>query len=309
MRSRNKKFIAGAVNHIYQRTIGGVNIFYSLEDRLVYFTIFSIVMSKYQAMVLGLCLMYDHIHILLSVEDCSTLGQCIGECSARFAKEYNNEYSRSGPLFCKRFGSAAKTGNKKVRTAIAYLYNNPVEKKLCRKAEQYRWNFLAYIPCGNPFSSKIRYRESSFALVKAKKEVSSCHSDGLHLNYALLKRLMNPLLSEEREYLTDYIVSMYFPVDRYGLTRYYGNYGQMLTAVNSNTGSEYEIAEPFYKTPDTVYSDIVRYITDKCRIVPAGKVISLPLQRKHELFRELRQNTEAADYQIIKFLHLQTGNA
>ena len=61
-----------------------------------------------------------------------------------YALLFNKYYGRKGSVFTPRFGSASKVGDKKVRTAIAYLYNNPVERKICVRAEAYRWNFLAY---------------------------------------------------------------------------------------------------------------------------------------------------------------------
>ena len=47
MGGRDRKFFSYAVNHIYQNTKDGINIFYSVEDYLVYFTIFSNSMAKY----------------------------------------------------------------------------------------------------------------------------------------------------------------------------------------------------------------------------------------------------------------------
>ena len=118
MGGRDRKFFSYAVNHIYQNTKDGINIFYSVEDYLVYFTIFSNSMAKYGITVYGLCLMYDHIHALLSVREQSSLYKSVGETTSRFVKEYNIEYSRKGPLFNSPFGSAVKIGEKKVRTAV-----------------------------------------------------------------------------------------------------------------------------------------------------------------------------------------------
>ncbi len=93
MGGRDRKFFSYAVNHIYQNTKDGINIFYSVEDYLVYFTIFSNSMAKYGITVYGLCLMYDHIHALLSVREQSSLYKSVGETTSRFVKEYNIEYS------------------------------------------------------------------------------------------------------------------------------------------------------------------------------------------------------------------------
>lgn len=304
MGGRDRKFFSHAVNHIYQNTVDGINIFYSVEDYLVYFTIFSNCMAKYGITVYGLCLMYDHIHALLSVREQSSLYKSVSETTSRFVKEYNIEYSRKGPLFNSPFGSAVKTGEKKVRTAIAYLYNNPVEKKLCRTAEQYRWNFIAYMDSPSPFSKKRSCRESSFELLKSKKEVKNTFNAGCHLNYTLLKRLLSKLDMEERDILVDYAIGIYCRLDYKGLVRYYGDYSKMLVAINSNTGSEYDISETFYKAPDTAYSEMIRYVEDICGIRPAGNVVSLPMSMKKELYSKLRGTTGAYDFQIKKFLHL-----
>ena len=48
MNYRKRKFFAGEYLHVYQRTIGGVNIFYDRIDRLVFFTIFATICKLYE---------------------------------------------------------------------------------------------------------------------------------------------------------------------------------------------------------------------------------------------------------------------
>ena len=62
-----RKFKEGEANHVYQRTISGFNIFYDVEDYIVYYTIFSVLAVRYDLIVYGLCLMIDHIHMLVSI--------------------------------------------------------------------------------------------------------------------------------------------------------------------------------------------------------------------------------------------------
>ena len=38
---KKRKFVEGEINHTYQRTISGGNIFYEVEDYLVYYTIYT----------------------------------------------------------------------------------------------------------------------------------------------------------------------------------------------------------------------------------------------------------------------------
>ena len=48
MRCKKRKFYTGEPQHIYQRTIDGFNIFYDIEDFLVFYTVFSISAKKTQ---------------------------------------------------------------------------------------------------------------------------------------------------------------------------------------------------------------------------------------------------------------------
>ncbi len=49
-----RKFVNNEVNHVYQRTLSGFNIFYEVEDYLVYYTIFSVMAVRYGVVVYGL---------------------------------------------------------------------------------------------------------------------------------------------------------------------------------------------------------------------------------------------------------------
>ena len=130
-RVRRRRFLEDEVHHIYQRTINRFNIFYDLEDYLVYYTIFSIAARQYEVTILGLCLMFDHIHMLIKSDARVRMSEFVRQVTCMFAREQNNEVGRKGSLFQARFGSAPKKGLKLLRTAIAYLFNNPVEKRLC----------------------------------------------------------------------------------------------------------------------------------------------------------------------------------
>ena len=99
---------------------------------------------------------------------------------------------------------------KKIRSAIIYMFNNAVEKRLCPKAEDYRWNFLKYY---NPDNNRPirRKKDLSRRLQRALKITDNTYESGEYLRYALLKRLYKGLDSQERELLTDYIITLYFP--------------------------------------------------------------------------------------------------
>ena len=305
---RRRKFINGEVNHTYQRTMSGFNIFYEVEDYLVYYTIFSVLAIKYGIVVYGLCLMIDHIHSLISAADRKSFCGFIRHVSLLFVKEYNKAHKRSGPIFQEGFGSAPKIGLKRLRTAIAYLFNNPVERFLCSKAQEYRWNFLPYAQCKNPYSEPIRLRLASRALRRAIKEVDGTRERGQHITYTMIRRLFRTLDKKEKNQLADYIIVRYSVIQYDLLAACYGGYENMITAINSNTGSEYDINETICGRSDTEYRDLHRYVHAE-GFENAGDVISLEENLKMQLAEKILKHTAASIYQIRKFLHIEVrGN-
>ena len=300
---RERRFKHGAVNHVYQRTLNRFNIFYDLHDYLVYFTIFCTVASKYGICVYSLCLMIDHIHSLIASDTKDTLSRFISNVTSVFVKEYNSSVGRTGPLFEGRFGSAPKTDRKKLVSAIIYLANNPVEKKLCSKAEKYRWNFIAYMDSSHPFSDPIIKYKASVRLRKAMAEVSSCVAKGQYLNYARLRRMMDDLSVLEKNQLVDYIISSYNVINYKKVSLYFESYNQMLVSIHSTTGSEYDLIETVDRFSDGVYRDMIVEMK-KYTGTSVKDIIMFSNEDKRKLADELHRKTEATDRQIAKFLHI-----
>lgn len=307
-RVRRRRFLKDEVHHIYQRTINRFNIFYDMEDYLVYYTIFSIAARQYEVTVLGLCLMFDHIHMLIKTDARVRMSEFVRQVTCMFAREQNNDIGRKGSLFQARFGSAPKRGLKLLRTTIAYLFNNPVEKRLCSKAEEYRWNFLAYAVSPHPFSDQRIIGQTSRHLKRAIKEVDLAESEDRHLRYAQLKRLLSKLEERERMQLTDHIISIYKPFDYDEIIKCYGSYEKMLTAINSNTGSEYDIKEDSYRFSDIEYIRMGKILHDMEDLKDLRKVTGLGIDEKMRLFKILRKHLSCDNLHIAKFLHINLTN-
>ena len=268
---RRRKFLSGSPNHIYQRSQNGSVIFYSLEDCLVYFTVFCTCAKRYGVTVLGLCEMYDHIHQLVEAPDLPTL-------------------------------SGFERMVKKIRTSIAYLYNNPVERNIHQEAIKWRWNFLAYAFSDHPFSEKLSRRVASTKMRKNLKEIEGCCSRGSYLRYPQLHRMFDGLSPEEKNQLIDFIVITYNVIEYDRLSSYYGSPEKMLLAINSNTGSEYDIREERHHNPDTSYGQMMNYVVRYDYVTRAKDVILLPIKEKNVLMRILVRDTMADEWQALKFL-------
>ena len=166
-------FYQGIVNHCYQRSADHCVLFYSYGDHLVYFTHYCVMARKYGVKVLSLCQMPDHVHDTVVAEYKEDLSAFKRETNKLFSHKRNAYFHLSSPTLEHPYGSAPKFGTKKVRTNLIYVGNNPVERKLTRKAEEYRWNYLAYASSEHPFSNKLIVRYSRWPLQKAVKEIKA----------------------------------------------------------------------------------------------------------------------------------------
>lgn len=328
---KRRRFLPGSPNHIYQRSMNGSVIFYSLEDCLVYFTVFCTCAVRYGVTVLGLCEMYDHIHQLLETPGLRTLSEFERKVNLKFSYEYFEDLRQSaldsgliskesgmksrhydsvsvipniGHLFRSPFGSAPKVGSKAVRTCIAYLYNNPVERHIHEEAIKWRWNFLAYAFSDHPFSAKLVRREASSRLRACLEEVRGCHSRGCCMRHSQLRRMFSGLTPEEKRQLIDFIIVTYNVIEYDRLVSYYGGRDKMLLAINSNTGSEYDIKEERHRNPDTAYGQMMNYVVRNEYVRSPKEVLLLPLETKKVLVRALVRDTIADSWQAHKFLGL-----
>lgn len=215
---KQKRFNPGTPTHNYQKSKDGNLLFYSLFDRLVYFTIYCIEAKRRGVMVLSLNLMFTHTHALLQTQSRAVQSHFNREVERLYAREFNGYSGHRGPVFMKTYGWAQKRNNAKVRSCLAYIGNNHVEKKLCRHGIEERWSLLAYAFSDHPFSEALVIRRASVQMKKAVRMVKAIHERGHFLNYTMLARLFGPLEKKERNQLIDFIIIRYSVID-YDLAR------------------------------------------------------------------------------------------
>lgn len=305
MKGSERIFKASAVQHIYQNTPFGGVIFYNIEDFLLFYTIFCTVAKKMKIKVVGLCLMINHIHILVRCSYKKELSMFVRAYTISFVKAYNRNKGRKGSLFRRNFGSASKVGTKKIMTSLSYLANNPVLKHLCRKPEKYQWGFWAYACNRNPFSKPLVISNATAVMRKSVTMVRSLAQRGIFLNYTLQKRLFENLSEDEKSQLIDLIITSYSAIDFREAVGYYGSYEKMIMAFNFNTGTEYEIKEDWDSDSDIVFAKMVS-ITSQ---MGYGGTSGFNFQHTSEedlrrLAYVLSDKAHASTSHIAKFLHI-----
>ncbi len=298
-------FKPGAVQHLYQRTIDGFLIFYSVRDCLVFFTIFATAARRYDVRVIGVCLMVDHVHVLVEAPNQHELDLFVCLYTSWFVRQYNEWYGSNGPFFEGPYGITSKLNDKDIRNAIAYLYNNPVERLICNRAEKAHWNFLAYAVSKCPFSQPIRLDKARAPMRRAVEEVRASRREERPLNYAQLKRITRPLLPEEQMQLTDYIISSYNCVDYADLSYRYGSYDEMVMAFNTTTGSDHAMKEDFVGRSDRIYGKMTSFLLESHRIDCIEDMLRLPEEERRVLMDPLGIRIGASRRQLEKYLHLR----
>ena len=256
--------------HIYQRARHGFVVFYNTRDCLVFFTIFSIKATRHNIKVLGLCLMFNHIHIIVEAPDNTMVAAFMRDVMSRFAM----------------------------------LYNNPVEDGLCRKAEEWQWNFLAYAQSACPFSDKLTLKRATKKLRRSTEQARDLRKSGCILGYEAIDSLCKELDATEKKQMTDYIINLYSVINFSSTTSFYGNYSKMSRAFESNTGSEYDIAESYENHSGPSYRKMSQYASKDIY-----SLLCQPIESREKYLAELLQNCKVKRLHAMRFLHIDSEEA
>lgn len=304
-KDRKRRFFSGECIHIYQKSVNGFILFYETEDILACYTMISVYSRIHNVKILELCFMVDHIHILITADKPEAMAALMRDFSSAYVLNFNSSIGRSGQLLHKSYGNAPKRGDKKVRSAIIYIGNNPVEKKICKRAEEYRWNFMPYILKPFPYSEKRTLRHMENSIRKLCKEIQECRNKNEYLTHDRLHRMFCGLSDRDKEFLTDFIIMKFWFLDESTMTSYFMDIKSMTEAMASTTGSEYEIHESFNPEPDTAYHEMASVIKKSFPGIPVRRIITLPAEQKIKVFSFLKQTSSASFSQICRFLHIE----
>ena len=301
---KTRFFKSGILNHCYQRSADYGLLFYTKSDYLVWFTVLCTVAPRHGVKILAVCPMPDHTHMAVTARAVCDLSRCVGEVNRTFSRLYNEVCNIKASWFERPYGSVPKEGSKVGRNCIIYVGNNPVERKLTTRAEEYRWTFLAYSLSKHPFSQKLVLRRASWPMRQAVREVKAQHADGKPMRYNQLKRLGRKLSEQEREQLIDFIISTYDVIDHKEALRYFdGSYEKMTSAMAISTAREHDLNETFVGWSDRPYAKMTRLLMDKYELNDIHELLSWPSNKKAEAYRYLKRTNNFLPEQIGKFLH------
>lgn len=126
----------------------------------------------------------------------------------------------------------------------------------------------------------------------------------LPLKYRQLKWMTEKLSPKELEQFIDHVITSYSPIDYTELISYYGSYENMIQAMDSNTGSEYEIKEHYENSSHIPFREILKELEISTDPDEIRKITVLPDEEKINIYRWIKQHFSLDDWMIRKFLHM-----
>jgi REP element-mobilizing transposase RayT len=131
----------GNIYHIYNRGVNKAAIFFS--DRNYDYFLFK--MGEYfrnKAVVIAYCLMSNHFHLLVRVDNEDFVKKGLQPFFGAYAKAINIDQNRVGPLFQGRFQANLITGDEYLLDCVKYIHLNPVQAGVVRLPSQ--WKYSSY---------------------------------------------------------------------------------------------------------------------------------------------------------------------
>ncbi|SDU21814.1 transposase [Pseudomonas orientalis] len=125
--------------HIIQRGNNRAACFYADKDYIFYIDTLAELAELYGCKVHALCLMTNHVHLLLTPTCCAGASLLMKGLGQRYVQYVNRTYQRTGTLWEGRFRSCLVQQENYVLACYRYIEMNPVRAGMVAHPGDYRW--------------------------------------------------------------------------------------------------------------------------------------------------------------------------
>lgn len=137
------------VYHIFNRGINHQKVFIDSQDKRVFLQKFRHYLGDF-ADVFSYCLLDNHYHFLLRIEDPGSLdsnfSKQFGKLILSYTHYFNKKYKHSGPIFHRRFKRLLISDENYAKNLIWYIHYNPERHGTCLNFSNYDFSsFKAYL--------------------------------------------------------------------------------------------------------------------------------------------------------------------
>jgi putative transposase len=138
-RARQKINDPGLISHITQRAAGKEPLFVQDSDYLTMLGLLKESAEKFNLNYYALCLMPNHVHLLLEPAK-KNLSDAMRSIFSRYAAAFNQKYQRRGHLFGGPYRQSICLDQTYLLSASVYIHLNPVRAGMVDNANAYRWS-------------------------------------------------------------------------------------------------------------------------------------------------------------------------
>ena len=135
----------GAWYHVMNRGAGYREIFRNPQHYRIFLTLLRDLDGTFGIETHAYCLLSNHYHLLLRTPR-GNLDRAMRHLNGIYTQRYNRTEQSDGPLFRGRYKALLVEADSYIAQVTRYIHLNPVEAKLTKKPESYRWSsYGAYI--------------------------------------------------------------------------------------------------------------------------------------------------------------------
>ncbi|MCL2540118.1 MAG: transposase [Firmicutes bacterium] len=140
MPRKARKDTDGKFFHVMVQGIGKEYIFPDDDCKGYYLSCLKKSKTKLPAKILAYCVMGNHAHVLVSVQNAQELALFLRQANGDYARYYNNTRNRVGYVFRDRYRSEVIQDERYLIHCVAYIHNNPLKAGLVERAENYKYS-------------------------------------------------------------------------------------------------------------------------------------------------------------------------
>ena len=134
--------IADLAHHVTQRGNGRQFILATDVEREVYMKLLRQAVEAHELLVVGYCLMTNHVHVVLIPPQAGALAEAFQEVHGRYAAYWNVAHATCGHVWQGRFYSCPMEAGH-WWTALRYVELNPLGAKMVAEATAWPWSSAA----------------------------------------------------------------------------------------------------------------------------------------------------------------------
>lgn len=128
----------GAIYHVIARGNNKAYIFEKDKDKEMYKNIIKVYKEKYPFILHAYCIMDNHVHLLIEVED-TELSKIMQGIQLVYTQRYNKIYERTGHVFEQRYKALLCDKNNYFLELVRYIHQNPMNANITQSLE-YKWS-------------------------------------------------------------------------------------------------------------------------------------------------------------------------